>query len=347
MKKAAITFIDQSRTDRAERFQPLYLLANEDLEPSKLICIFINSSKKHCYIQENGVWQEIIINYSLLSPQKETYYFQVQNLYRYLEIDHDDAYLNLVDSERKIFFKNLDLSKEILQEFEANLEQLNTSAIARTKLNAKEILKLTRRIAQMNTEIISFKKILSVLTDARPAIEKLDNDKKQKFTIIELDEQIKLFKRQKHYSENVKLTAQIKIQALLTIDKQEALEDYQRNLLELNLQKKEITRSLQDQQRAIAMLKKMDKCFVDLNAATRDVLVIEQINLQIKLMDKNLQSNFLRLQKIEDEIMLLVKPERGENATPLQSFFFKGVIKAHSTQSKEIGVKESYSLNVE
>lgn len=340
MKKATATFTDQSRAVMLQRFQPLYL-AKQDLEPSKQIRIFINSSKKHCYIQENGIWQAIIINHSLLGSQKETYYFQAQRLYHYLEIDHDDAYLALVDSDRKIFFKNLDLSKEILQKFEANLEQLNTSAIAKTKLEAKEILTLTRRMMRINSEILCFEKILSVLTDARPAMEGLDNDNKQKFTIADLDERIKLYKRRKHYSEYVKFKAQITIQALLTIGNPEALEDYVRNLLELNLQKREITRSLQDQQRAMAKLKKVAECFADLNSAASD---IEQINSQIKLMDKSQQKNILRLQKIEEEIMVSVKPEGSENAnlanTPLQSLFFNGVIKSNPAQPIKNCVKK-------
>ncbi len=351
MKKASITFVAKSRAEMLERFQPLYLLASEDLESAKPIRIFMSSSKKSCYIQEKGVWQEIIINHSLLGSQKETYYFQTKNLYHYLEIDHDDACLALVDSDHKIFFKKLGLSREILQELAPpNLEQLNMSAIAKTKLDADKILKLTRRITRMNTEIIRFDKVLSVLIDARFAMERLDNDKKQKFTIVDLEDQIKLYKRQKHYSEYVKLKTQIKIQALVTIDKQEALEDYQRNLYELNLQKKEITRSLQDQQLAIAKLKKVAECFANLNSSSSDVLVIEQINLQIKFMDKELQMNLLRLEKVQEKIKVLVKSAGSENTnvanTPMQSLFFNGVIKSNPTQCIETDLKKSYSLNV-
>lgn len=351
MKKASVKFIGKSKPEMLAKFQPLYLFASLDPQLPKPIRIFINSSKESCYIQENEIWQEIIINHSLLGLQKETYYFQAKNRYHYLEIVHDDAYLALADSDRKIFFKKLGLSKEILQELAPpNLEQLNTSAIASTKIDAEKILKLTRRIAQMNTEIIGFKKILAVLTDARSAMERLNNDKNEKFTLADLDDQIKLFKRQKHYSENVKLTAQIKIQALLTIDKQEALEDYQRNLHELNLQKKEINRSLQDQQRAIAKLKRVAKCFAGLNSASSDVLVIEQIHSQIKLMDNNLQSNRSQLEKIEEEIKVLVKPEDYENAKvankQIQSLFFNSVIKPNPIQCRDTGLNNCYAFDL-
>ena len=339
MKKAALKFNDQSRAEMSERFQPLYL-ANKDLNSSKQIRIFINSSKKHCYIQENGLWQEIIINHSLLGAQKETYYFQVQNLYHYLEIDHDDAYLALADSDRKIFFKNLDLFKEILQEFEANLEQLNTSAMAKTKSDAKEILELTRQMTRMNAKILCFEKILPVLIDAIPGMERLDNDKTQQFT-ADLFDLIKLFKRQKHYCEYVKFKAQTEIHATLTINNHKALEDYKRKLLELNLQKKEITRSLQDEEQGIAGLENVKKAFAD--SALEDVVVTEKIDSQIKLINKNLQKNSLRLQKIEEEIKVLVKPEGSDNAQlaspSMQSLFFNGVIKSNLTQPKETDVK--------
>lgn len=349
MKKASVKFAAKSRAEKFEEFQPLYLFVSQDPEPSKQIHIFINSSKRSCYIQEKTVWQELTINHSLLGSQKETYYFQAGNSYHYLEVGHDDAYLSLADSERKIFLKNLSLSQEILHELAPpNLEQLNLSAIAKTKLDAEKILKLTRRMARMNTEIISFEKILPALIDARSAMERLDNDKQKEF-IVDLDDQIKWFKRQKHHSEYLKLIAQTKKQVILTINKQQDLKDYEKALRELNVQKKEVTRALQDQQLAVAKLKKVTECFIDLPSYLIEALFIEQVNQQIRLIEKNLQNNTSRLEKIEEKIKVLTNPESSENTEvanqPIQSLFFNGII-PNPIQCSETELQKSYSLNL-
>lgn len=80
MKKASVKFIGKSKAEILEKFQPLYLLGSLDPQLPKPIHIFINSSIESCYIQENEIWQEIIINHSLLGSQKNLLFSSQKSL---------------------------------------------------------------------------------------------------------------------------------------------------------------------------------------------------------------------------------------------------------------------------
>lgn len=347
MKKIKhVTFNETLQTKSLEPFKPLYLLSTENSDQSKQIRIFISSCEKNCYIQEKGNWQELIIDNLLLSPKSKTYCFPV-NVYRYLDIPYQaPPYLTLAkNSKHKILLKNLELSEEILQELALpNLEQLDTSAIAKTKWEAEKVFKLKTHIAEIRIRISHFETALLIFTESREAIEKLESDKEEPFTLTNIDEQIKWFKRQKNDYEYIMLKDQIKIQALLSKEVHLKPECYESSLLELRLQKKEISRAIQNTELAVAKLKKVAECFRNLKIPLEDPLIKEHVNLQVQLLEKKKLTNELQLQTIEEKVKALEQEETSQSSflvTSLakQRFFYSDEKKNNSVKASEAELK--------
>lgn len=82
---------------------------------------------------------------------------------------------------------------------QANQEQLAPSEIAKEKLEAEEILQLKTRISDSSAHTKKLETVVTTLLELRVALEKLDSDTQEPIALIDIDEQVKLFKRQIHF----------------------------------------------------------------------------------------------------------------------------------------------------
>lgn len=317
MKKVKrVTFKKNPKDEFLERFKPLYLLNTENTEQSDRICIFISQGEKNCYIQEKENWNQLNIEGLFFSSRSKTYCFSVGNIYRYLDIsNHHPPYLTLAKNPRhKIFLKNLELSEEILQELALpHLEQLDTSAIVKTKKEAEKILQLKARNAEYRAQISQFKAILFVFREAREAMKKLVSDKGDLFTLEDIDVQIKLTKQQVHCNEYRIQKNEVEIDILFPEKRHLEPEGCKKNWLESRWKNKTINQDIQDLEWAMDKLKKMAESFITLNIPSEDPFIKERIDQQIQLFKERKLENELQLKNIQKNIRTLEKPKTGES----------------------------------
>ncbi|MGC1854116.1 MAG: hypothetical protein WA659_01895 [Candidatus Aquirickettsiella sp.] len=345
MKKVKhVTFKAHENTEQLVQFKPLYLLSTESLEPSKQVRIFISSCEKNCYIQEKGNWQEFIHNGFLFSPESKTYCFPVKNIYRYLDIPYQDQpYLTLAKNPKhKVLLKSIELSEEILREFALpNLEQLDSSGIAKTKLEAEKILQLKAYMSECRINIKDLETKVITLLELRSALEKLDRDREDPVTLADVDEQIKLFKRKIHTYEARIQKNQNKIQTILTKEKIFKSEWYERTMPEFKLQKKEISQEIQKIEFAVGKLHETFECFKDLTISWVEPvpLSVEDIQQQIQLLEKEKLRYESQQQHIEKKIIALDEQEATIQETALthdeaKQLFFSGKAKESNSISE-------------
>ncbi|MFZ0219913.1 MAG: hypothetical protein WAL30_06880 [Candidatus Aquirickettsiella sp.] len=352
MKKVKhVSFKENPNTETLKQVTPLYLLSTENPKSSIQVDIFISRCEKNCYIREKGSWQKLIIEDFLLSPKSKTYCFPVKNVYRYLDIPYQDqSYLTLAkNSKHKVVLKNIELSEEILQELAfPNLERLDTSAMAKTKLKAEKILQLKIQNAEIKNRINNLEKRVHVFTESRAAMEKIDSGNKEAFTLEDIDAQIKLFKRQKHYYEFLVLKNQIKIQALLIKETNLNSECYERDMLRLRLQNKEISRDIQNIILAVAKLKQVIACFKNSNTALDDPLIKEHVNRQIQLLEKRKLNHEIERHSVEEKIKNLNGHEISHNdflgSSLAKQLFFNGNMEKNIP--KKVAETELKNLNL-
>lgn len=95
----------------------------------------------------------------------------------------------------------------------------------------------------------------------------------------------------------------------------------------------------------------MKKALVKLAAKSRAEMLegFQPLYLLVSL-DLEPQKYIFRLEKIEEEIQTIIKPDLSESVKmdnkKIQSLFFNDVIKLNPTQCVEIGLKNPYSLNL-
>lgn len=342
MKKAKHVTFQMPVNSELSPFKPLYLLSNVSLDPAKQIYIFISSSEKNCYIHEKGHWQKLVIDDLLLGHISKTYCFSF-NHYRYLYIAYQDnleTYLTSTKkSKAKTILKNIELSEEILHELAfPNLEQLDISAIVKTKKEAEKILQLKARIAEIITHRNNLHTSLLIFNEAKAAMKKLECDKKDPFTVDDIDTQIKLLNRQIHHYEYVKLKNEVKIERLLAQQSSLNSESFERSLLELRLQKKETNQVIQNQKLAINALEKMPAEFSKiLIKPSEDPVLMECIKQKIQLLREKVSENKLQLENVEKKVQELKEGQSGQNpfvvTSQAKQLFF-------NTKSKATDVKK-------
>lgn len=314
MKKVKrVTFQGDLKTENLERFKPLYLLSTASLEQSKQILIFISSDEKNCYIQEKGNWQELIIDDLLLSQKSKTYCFSVKNVYRYLNIPYQDqAYLTLAkNSKHKISLSNLELSEEIFQELGLpNLKQLDTSGIAKTKLEAEKILALEVLMAASRVNIKAIEAAVAFLLELKGSLEKLGRRREEPITLVNINAQVELFSQKITIYRSEIQNNQAKIQKLITKESYLKSECYKEKMPELIVQKKDLNRKIQKIEEVIDKLKKTAECFKNLNTSLEgSVIGKKEIDQQLQLLEKEKLSNELQYLAVEEKIKDLEKEE--------------------------------------
>lgn len=349
MKKAKrVTFHIPANNELAP-FKPLYLLSTANFDPAKRIWVFISSCEKNCYIHEKDNWQKLVIDDLLLGHTGKTYCFSVKQYYRYLDIpnpDQQQPYLTKAkNSKDKVMLKIIELSEEILQELALpNLEQLDTSAMVKTKQEAEKVLQLKTKIAVMVTKINNLKSSLLIFVEAKAAMEKVDNDKKNAFTVDDIDTQIKLIKRQIHYHGYIKLKNEVKIETLLTKGSHLESESFERSLLELRLQKKETSQIIQNLGLAIHALKRMaENLSKNVDKPLEDLLINEYLNQEIQSLKKKKSENKSKLENIEEKIKISKQPKASQNpflvTSQARQFFFNDSQKTDPIETAEKDLK--------
>jgi type I site-specific restriction-modification system R (restriction) subunit len=204
-----------------------------------------------------------------------------------------------------------------------NLEQLDQ--IASTKLKAEEILQLTSRIAEYRIKLKELEMGVTALLKLRNSLEKLDRDDKDPIALEDIDEQIKLFKREIHIYESRIRKIQDKIQSIITKDVIKS-ERYEKEMPKLKLQKRETNQEIQKIKCAIDRLQETLNRFKYLNTLFEDVIRDKDIYQQNQLLEKEKLKHESRLQQIEAEIKALVKQETSHPVflppNPARQLFF-------------------------
>jgi len=210
-----------------------------------------------------------------------------------------------------------------------NLEQ-DSSKIAETILVAEKILKLKAQIAKIVTEVDDLKASLLIFVAAKEAMTKIDSDKNDPFTKNDIEGEIKLINRKIHYCGYLKLTKEVKIEALSTKEIHLEPELFERRLLELRLQEKEIRPVIQNLESAIDTLNRVSEEFFKnpRKSSWEDFQIKECIHKEIQLLEKEKSKNKSRLEDIAEEIKKLKEPKFNLDnslvASQAKQLFFNG-----------------------
>lgn len=228
-----------------------------------------------------------------------------------------------------------------------NFEQ-ESSKIAETTLVAEKILKLKTQIAKIVTELDDLKASLLIFVAARDAMKKIDTDNNDPFTKNDIEGEIKIINRKIHYCGYLKLSKEVKIEALSTKEIYLEPELFENRLLELRVQEKETRPVIQNLELAINALNRVSEEFFKnpSKSSWEDFQIKECINAEIQLLEKEKSENKSRLEDIKEKIKKLKTPKFNQDTFPVsqtkQSFFNGKAESNNSIAIKNLGNAESY-----
>lgn len=190
----------------------------------------------------------------------------------------------------------------------------------------EEILQLKARIIHTKDNINDLEVGVTTLLELKVALEKLDRVGEEPVTPVDIDAQVKLFKRQIHIYESRIRKYEDRIEALTTKDIIKS-ERYEMDMPDLKLRKREVSKEIQKIELAIDNLHKTAECFKRVHTQFEDVITDSNIERQIKLLEKENLNNASRLQDIEEKIIALDAQETRHvvslaNGQPVNQLFF-------------------------
>jgi len=210
-----------------------------------------------------------------------------------------------------------------------NFEQ-ESSKIAETTLVAEKILKLKAQIAKIVTELDDLKASLLIFVAARDAMKKIDTDKNDPFTKNDIEGEIKIINRKIHYCGYLKLSKEVKMEALSTKEIYLEPELFENRLLELRVQEKETRPVIQNLELAIDALNRVFEEFFKnpSKSSWEDFQIKECITAEIQLLEKEKSENKSRLEDIKEKIKILKKPKFNQDTSLVtnhaKQLFFNG-----------------------
>lgn len=216
---------------------------------------------------------------------------------------------------------------ERLEQSLPNLEQIDTAVLPKAKQNAEKVLQLKARISEIVTKVKKLQASLLIFIEAKAAMKKIDTLEKDFFTVNDVDTEIKLLKQQIQHFGFVELKIYVKIEILLTEESYLDPEVFERNLLKLRLQEKEICRDIRNQALAIDALNRVSEEFFKnpSKSSWEDFQIKECIKAEIQLLEKEKSKNKSRLEDIKEKIKILKAPKFNQDTSPInqtkQSFF--------------------------
>lgn len=209
---------------------------------------------------------------------------------------------------------------------QANQEQLAPSEIAKEKLEAEEILQLKTRILDSSAHTKKLETVVTTLLELRVALEKLDSDTQEPIALIDIDEQVKLFKRQIHFYQSSIRRNQDRIQTIITKDIIRS-ERYKQNMPELKSRKRYISRKIQETELVINTLKATAEGITDVEKLFEPIIKPEHIQQRIQLGGQEKLKYESQLQCIEAKIMDLEQEVNQDTclvANHAKQTFFNG-----------------------
>lgn len=190
------------------------------------------------------------------------------------------------------------------------LPKLEQFDLSDTQLDAQEISKLNTHIIKCEVKIKELKIAIAMLLELKSAFEKLDRDNESSIIEdVDVDAQIKLFKREIHFFESKIRKNNDKIQKIITKDVIQS-ERYEKEMPQLKLCKKESEQEIQKLEIAIASLKKTSETLKNINSLFETVITEEAIHRETQILEKNKQKYGLKLQAIDAKITDLEAHEK-------------------------------------
>lgn len=191
---------------------------------------------------------------------------------------------------------------------------------------AEEILQLQARVIHSKDNINDLEVGVTTLLELKETLAKLDRMGEEPVAPIDIDAQVRLFKRQIHIYESRIRKYEDRIERITTKDIIKS-ERYENDMPELKLRKREITKEIQKIELAIDYLRKTAECFKRIHTQFEDVITDSNIERQIKLLEKENLNNVSPLQEIEKKIIDLEAQETQyvvslANGQPVNQLFF-------------------------